>query len=339
MQQGVLKRSFRSLHTAPILSTQLSTLENKPALSLPKVAIFLCTYNGQLYLTEQLQSIERQTYTNWEVWTSDDGSKDNTRSILEACKATWSEKKIFIIDGPRKGFAANFLGLTCHRQIEADFFAYADQDDIWEANKLQRAIDWLSTVDANTPALYCSRTRLVDANNNEIGLSPRFTKPPSFANALIQNMGGGNTMVFNKAARSLLCEAGEHIDVVTHDWWGYIAISGCGGKVFYDDYPSLRYRQHANNLVGMNSSWRARLVRIRMAWQGQFRNWNDKNIEALQRLRARLTPENRAILDQFANSRKRWLLPRLFGFKRAGLYRQTLMGNLGLIFFMLLNKI
>ncbi len=314
-------------------------MQKKPSLTSPKVAICLCTYNGQNYLNEQLQSIAIQSYANWEVWASDDGSVDSTVEILQACKQQWSEARLCITSGPRQGFATNFLALVCNPDINTEYYAYADQDDIWEVDKLQRAIDYLCTVDPDTPALYCSRTRLIDAKNNEIGFSPCFQKPPCFANALMQNMGGGNTMVFNKAARSLLCEAGANIDVVTHDWWGYIAISGCGGKVFYDHYPSLRYRQHANNAVGMNANWSARFVRIRLAWQGQFRTWNDKNIDALHRLRERLTPENRAILDQFSTSRKRWLLPRLIGFKRAGLYRQTFLGNLGLIFFILLNKI
>lgn len=322
-----------------MLSTQLSALLSKPALSLPKVAIFLCTYNGQYYLADQLNSIKNQTHKNWEVWASDDGSQDDTFEILHAYKSDWSQARLSILSGPRQGFAANFLALTCNSNIGADYYAYADQDDIWETDKLQRAIDLLSTIPSHIPALYCSRTRLVDANNREIGLSPHFKKPPGFANALMQNMGGGNTMVFNNAARELLCEAGANIDVVTHDWWGYIAISACGGKVLYDDYPSLRYRQHANNLVGMNTSWSARFARVRLAWLGQFRIWNDKNIEALQRLQTRLTPENRKILDQFCSARQRWLIPRLIGFKRAGIYRQTLMGNLGLIFFMLLNKI
>lgn len=335
----VLKTACRCLHTASIVSTQHASLLARPNRTLPKVAICLCTYNGQYFLADQLHSIEKQTYTSWEVWASDDGSKDDTFNILHSYKTQWDEEKLKITSGPRQGFAANFLALICLPEMNADYYAFADQDDIWEADKLQRALHFLSTIPPDTPALYCSRTRLVDANNQEIGLSPHFKKPPGFANALLQNMGGGNTMVFNRAARELLCEAGPSINVLTHDWWGYLVISGCGGKVFYDDYPSLRYRQHANNLVGMNTSWRACLVRIRLAWQGQFRLWNDKNIEALQRLQERLTPENREILAQFSSARQRWLLPRMLGFKRAGVHRQTLMGNLGSLFFMLLNKI
>lgn len=299
--------------------------------TLPKVAILLCTFHGRHYLADQLESFLAQTHPNWEVWASDDGSQDDTHTILDAYKSKWASGRLSIHFGPAEGFAANFLSLTCKASIQADYYAYSDQDDIWEADKLQRAINCLQTVPRDVPALYCSRTRVVDANNNDIGLSPLFKKEPSFGNALMQNIGGGNTMVFNNAARELLQKTGEDNGVVSHDWWAYIVVSGCGGKVFYDAYPSLRYRQHGGNLVGVNATWSARLARVRMMCQGRFRNWNDSNIEALQHLRCSLTLENQEILDRFSEARHLGLISRLIGLKRSGIYRQTLLGNLGLI--------
>ena len=307
--------------------------------ALPKVAILLCTYHGQQYLADQMDSFAAQSYPNWVVWASDDGSQDDTHTILETCRDKWGDDRLSIHFGPAEGFVANFLSLTCNANIQADYYAYSDQDDIWEADKLQRAVDWLNTVPRDVPALYCTRTRLVDAENREIGLSPLFGKPPSFANALMQNVGGGNTMVFNDAARKLLCEAGQDVNVITHDWWTYLVVTGCGGNVFYDVYPSLRYRQHGCNLVGMNSSWPARFIRMRMLWQGRFRDLNDRHINALQRIRHKLTPENKRILDQFAIARDLNILPRLFGLKKSGIYRQTLLGNLGLVAAAVFKKI
>ena len=304
-----------------------------------KVAILLCTYHGQHYLAEQLDSFAAQSHANWEVWASDDGSEDDTHSILEAYKSKWGAGRLSIHFGPAEGFAANFLSLTCNSSIKADHYAYSDQDDVWEVDKLARAVEWLESVPADVPALYCSRTLLVDPDNNEIGVSPLFTKPPSFANALTQNIGGGNTMVFNNAARELLREAGENKSVVTHDWWAYMVIIGCGGRVFYDNKPTLRYRQHDDNLVGTNSDWAARLRRIRMLFQGRFKHWNDSNISALRTLEHRLTPENREILQCFAKARGMRLIPRLIHLKRSGIYRQTLLGNIGLAVAAILGKV
>lgn len=307
--------------------------------SSPKVGIFLCTYYGQDYLAEQLDSFAAQTHTNWEVWASDDGSEDDTNPILESYQAMWGAGRLSIHIGPKKGFVANFLSLTCKASIEADYYAYSDQDDVWEANKLERALKWLQSIPVDIPALYCSRTRLVDAKNNEIGFSPLFSKPPSFANALMQNIGSGNTMVFNNAARVLLKEAGENVPVITHDWWAYMVVSGCGGLVNYDSMPTLRYRQHDNNLVGMNATWSARFKRIRMLFQGRFRRWSDGNIQALCKLQYLLTPDNRMIFERFVQAREMSLVPRLIHLKRCGIYRQTLFGNLGLFVAAIFGKI
>ncbi len=307
--------------------------------ALPKVAILLGTYQGQHYLAAQLDSYAAQSHPHWQVWASDDGSQDETCAILQAYQTKWGNDRLSIHSGPAQGFAANFLSLACHAGIEADYYAYSDQDDIWNADKLERALSWLQTVPSNTPALYCSRTSLIDTNNKVIGFSPLFAKPPCFANALMQNVGGGNTMVFNNAARALLREAGEDVDVFTHDWWTYLVVSGCGGQVFYDAHPSLHYRQHGENLVGMNSSWSARLVRIRMLWQGRFRNWNDHHLQALLRVRPKLTPDNEKTLGRFMVARNQRLIPRLIGLRHSGIYRQTLLGNLGLIAAALFKKI
>lgn len=325
-------------HSVSETDTQRAVAVPRQAQSLPKVAILLCTYNGQQYLAEQLESFAEQTHSNWEVWTSDDGSQDGTHAILESYRGKWGGR-LSILFGPGKGFVANFLSLTCKVSIAADYYAYSDQDDIWESNKLERALRWLQSVPAHLPALYCSRTRLVDADKIEIGLSPLFSKPPSFANALMQNIGGGNTMVFNNAARSLLKVAREDIPVITHDWWAYMVVTGCGGHVFYDAEPTLRYRQHNDNLVGISASWPARLKRIRMLFQGGFRVWNDSNIAALRKLQEKLTPENRELLDRFAKARDMALAPRLIHLKRIGIYRQTLFGNLGLIAAALFKRI
>jgi glycosyltransferase involved in cell wall biosynthesis len=307
--------------------------------SVKKVAILLCTYQGQRFLAPQLDSFQAQTHTNWEVWASDDGSKDDTHAILEEYQRKWPAGRLSIHNGPAEGFAANFLSLTCKAAVEADFYAYSDQDDIWEADKIEIAVRWLETIPQHTPALYCSRTRLVDANNKEIGLSPLFTKPPSFANALMQNIGGGNTMIFNNAVREMLRETGHDSTIISHDWWTYILVMACGGKFKYDSYPSVRYRQHNANQVGMNTSWCGLLKRIYFLWNGRYKNWNQANISNIIKFSNKLTSENRKIFEIYVKARKENLVLRLVNLKKSGIYRQTFLGNVGLFFAALLGKI
>lgn len=305
----------------------------------PTVAILLCTHQGQRFLEEQLESFLNQSHTNWHIWASDDASDDQTKKILLKFQKKNGIERLSLLAGPSTGFCANFLSLTCNADIKADFYAYSDQDDYWKSDKLERAIKFLESIPSSKPALYCTRTELVDENGKHIGFSPLFTKPASFKNALMQNVGGGNTMVFNEAARLLLIQAGVGVQVVTHDWWAYQLISGAGGFVFYDSYPSLFYRQHESNLVGMNATWVARLKRIKMLWQGRFREWNSININELKKLGDVLTPENKKTLELFEEARSKPLFSRLMQMKKSGVYRQTLLGNLGLIAAAVFGKI
>ena len=321
----------------PLVSLQ--SLIGHPHPAVPKVAVLLCTMQGQHFLAEQLNSIATQSHPSWSIWASDDGSDDHTHAILEYYQSHWGEDRISIHAGPAIGSTANFLSLSCRVDIEADYFAYADQDDVWESDKLERAVAWLQTIPADVPALYGSRTLLVDARNQHIGYSPLFERAPDFRNALVQSIAGGNTMVFNKAARDLLRQAGESVQVVTHDWWAYMLVTGCGGVVHYDPYPTVRYRQHGSNQFGANVSLRAHLERAQALLRGRFRSWVDRNIAALQGVRHLMTEENRRVLDEFARARRSPLVPRLVTLRRTGVIRQTWLGNLGLLAAALINRL
>ncbi|WIE48887.1 glycosyltransferase family 2 protein [Pseudomonas sp. GM17] len=304
-----------------------------------KVAILMCSYNGESFLSEQLESIERQSYRNWTLMVSDDGSQDRTLTILQAYGDRWGSGRLSVAMGPKRGFVANFLSLTCRTDIEADFFAWSDQDDIWGEDKLQVALDWLQTIPAQVPALYCGRTQLVSDSGATVGYSPCFSLPPRFANALVQSIAGGNTMVFNQAARVLIREAGAGVKIPSHDWWAYLLVTGAGGVVYYDPEPKMQYRQHDENLIGSNSGWAASLVRLRMVFQGRFYEWSEQNIHALEAMQHRLCEEHQVTLARFKGARGQTLFRRVLGIRLAGLYRQTFLGNLGLILATLLKKI
>ena len=301
-----------------------------PQASATKVAILLSTYNGAPFLAEQLDSLIAQTHLNWTIYASDDGSSDETLDILAAYQKRLGEQSLVIVAGPRKGFSANFLSLLKRPEVEADYFAYCDQDDLWEADKLERALNWCLTVAPDTPSLYCTRTQLIDSSGAPIGLSPLFSAPPSFRNALVQSLAGGNTMLFNQATRRLLTKTDENDRIISHDWWTYLVVSGCDGAIHYDATPSIGYRQHGSNLIGSNTGVSERLTRIRKMLTGTFKDWNDANLHALTPLQQDLSPQSRKTLELFVQARNSPMLKRLSLILRAGLYRQTLLGNLGL---------
>ena len=300
----------------------------------PSVAVLLCSFQGAQFLTEQLASIRLQTHAQWRLWVSDDGSTDGTLALLQLTQQRWGVQRLTVLRGPGAGPMANFMALTAHSDIDADCYAWCDQDDVWAADKLARATAWLRTVPTDTPALYGSRTRLIDARGRPLGCSPRFNQPPCFANALVQSMAGGNTMVFNRAARQLLMTTaaprGAAAHGTAHDWWAYQLIAACGGRLHYDPQPSLQYRQHGDNLVGANRSGRARWQRLRRLLDGEFSGWIDANLAALQGVRDRMPAPEQHTLDTFARARQQPLAQRLRGLRRSGIHRQSWLGNLGL---------
>ncbi|WP_374415453.1 glycosyltransferase family 2 protein [Ectopseudomonas oleovorans] len=311
-----------------------------PAMQEPLVAILMATYNGSKYLQEQLDSIARQNHHNWILYVSDDGSTDATLDILQAFQQAWGIERIRLLKGPREGFAQNFMSLLRNPDIHADYFAFCDQDDIWLEHKLTRAIAHLRDQKVEgCPAFYCSRTRLVDAQGKVIGYSRHFKRTPSFRNALVQSIAGANTIVLNQMARSLMAQVSPKAPVVSHDWLCYQLVSGNGGVVIYDAIPSVDYRQHGNNLMGSNNSLRARITRSLRMFRGTFRKWNQDNLSVMLEEASPLSKNNLHTALLFEQSRHASLPQRLFLLKKSGVYRQSILGTLGLIFAASLGKL
>lgn len=278
--------------------------------------------NGGDYLEEQLQSMHEQTHQNWSLVASDDGSSDRSVEIISHF-ASRSMSSVDVRQGPGVGFSENFMSLARSEEFTADCFAFSDQDDIWYPDKLERAVNWLGSISPEVPAVYCSRAELIDRNGSHIGFSPLFKKPPSFQHALVQNIASGNTMVFNNSAKRLF-EMTPRLKISSHDWWGYQIVTGAGGVVFYDPRPTIKYRQHGSNTVGLETTLRSRWSRFMAIFAGGLSALIDLNIQALCAVRPRLTTAGQAVLDDFMAARNARLATRLYRLWKSGVYRQTL---------------
>ncbi|MEP9385688.1 glycosyltransferase family 2 protein [Mesorhizobium sp. KR9-304] len=294
------------------------------------VAILLATRDGAAFLDDQLRSLTGQTHKSIDIWASDDGSTDGTLRILADWRERWTRGTFHLANGPRNGFAENFRSLLANDAIEADYFAFCDQDDLWEAGKLETALAWMRTQDASLPLLFCSRTLTISQAGQAIGKSPLFRRQPSFRNALVQSLAGGNTMVFNRPGRNLLARASRRAGFVSHDWWAYLLVTGTGGVVHYCPEPLVRYRQHAGNLVGANTSWTARLARLKFLLGGGFGRWSDTNLDGLEKNRDLLTPDAAASLELFVRARRSSFFTAMASLRKSGVYRQTPRGTLAL---------
>lgn len=294
----------------------------------PRVAILLGLCDGGRYLGSQLDSIAAQTLKSWSLTVSDDGSRDDGPAQVQAFAAAHPANRVRLTSGPQSGFAKNFLSLIRSAPESADFAAFCDQDDVWLPGKLMRAIGTLQHLRSGHPGLYCGRTIYTDARLRRRGTSPLFARPPSFSNALVQSIAGGNTMVFNRSGLALLRAAAAFPGAVpSHDWWAYQIISGAGGRIIYDAQPQVLYRQHGGNLVGGNTGLQARSRRIVQLLKGEMAGWSAQNIAALRFAESLITPQNISRLNDFSRMRNSPALLRLAGLARSGLYRQTRPGT------------
>lgn len=220
-----------------------------------QVQVLLSTYNGEHYISDQLQSILKQSYPHISVLVRDDGSSDQTLALLKEYAKAHSDR-IKVIAGSNVGVVSSFFELVQQSDPHADYYCFCDQDDVWLEQKIERAVTMLSSQVDDVPAMVFTSTELTDKNLKPLGTWPKPpSKEPSFYNALVQNIAVGATITFNRAASNKFME-GNQVDpnkIIMHDWWFYLLVS-CFGNVMYDQNPSMLYRQHGNNVVGGSNS-------------------------------------------------------------------------------------
>ena len=308
------------------LSENLPDKEN-PVSSHPHIAILLASKNGARFLPDQLESFLWQNLPASSLIVSDDNSRDNTVDQIRTF-ATRSSLPTVLRRGPNKGAAQNFLGLIRACFDKVDYAAMSDQDDVWLPDKLERGVAALQSI--NGPAIYCSSTVVTDSK-----LCPRHVTPPKnqrigFANALVECLAGGNTMILNRAALDLAASAFAP-NIQTHDWFLYQLVTGAGGRVVFDPQPTVLYRQHRHNLVGALAGPRAYFRRLTGMFRGHMRMWNDTHIEALQANSHLLTPANRATLEAFQKARSAPRLKIVRELERYGIQRVGRSGQAALL--------
>jgi len=235
----------------------------------------MSAYNGKRYLREQLDTIlsqdcEREGLAGWRLVVRDDGSLDGTQKILEEYARKYP-KKIRWVQGKNRGAIRSFFSLL-KGVGEAEYYAFADQDDYWMPDKMSAAIRMLDRYqDCKVPHLYCCRPKLVDAHLRELPSQiNRAGVRPSFANALVENIVTGCTVVMNGALRTLVTAELPRFTLM-HDRWLYLTAE-CFGTLDYDESSYICYRQHGNNAVGTNTrkskEWKERLLQFRRKQNG-----------------------------------------------------------------------
>jgi glycosyltransferase involved in cell wall biosynthesis len=288
-----------------------------------RVAILLSTWNGATYLPEQLDSFLRLNGPSWGLYWRDDGSDDRSADIVRSFAAGEGQGRV--VECPdnrgRIGITASFLSLL--RRAPADsFVAFADQDDVWLPEKLARGVAALAGAGDYTPALYCARQSLVNAALRPIRISARLAEPPGFPQALTQNIATGCTVMLNQAAVRLIAASREP-EATLHDWWAYLVVTAAGGRVLIDDEPTVLYRQHGGNAVGVPiSNWKRAVAAVRRG-PGVFMRTFRAHVDALSAQPELLSPTSREALELISAGLRDGIAPRLNALRHPGLRRQS----------------
>lgn len=179
-----------------------------------------------------------------------------------------------------------------------------------------------------------TRTILCDPDLRPLRPAPLYTRPAGFRNALVQACTPGNTMLVDPVGAALLKVAAPgaaRAGVVSHDWWSYLLISGAGGQILRDPRQTVLYRQHGGNVMGRNDTPRAMLARLARLGAGDYGGWLRANLAALKAAAPLLTPENRAIMRDFAAALELSGPAASAALIRLGVYRQTRTGTAALL--------
>lgn len=329
-------------------------------ISIPKVpqtAVLLATHNGEEYLSEMLRSLELQSYQDFVCCIHDDGSTDRTRKIIFDYVVR-SPRQFCILDYPAQGSAkANFLSMLEH--VEADYYLYADQDDVWLPEKINammnemvqleneeffiqeeskaRVNDHTMTVadPTHTPLLVYSDMIVVDKDmsvisdsfHRYIGRNPYRLR---YQDILIDNPAAGCSMMFNRALRNKVIEYTDVSEIEMHDSWTLL-LASLFGIIKYMDAPLLCYRQHDDNEMGAKrSETTGERVRRNLSeiFSGRFfrdkKEFHDrmrKNAHQLLQVSG-LSEETRRTLTEFCDLSKKSKGYRMRFYKDHGFKRQ-----------------
>lgn len=221
------------------------------------VVVLLATFNGSHYIQQQLDSIAAQSHRHWRLVVADDGSSDHTLEIVKSFSERHPGQVHVIPDGRAASARDNFFRLI-RNAGPAAYYAFCDQDDVWDSDKLSRLVGRCQEMEAhhrNEACLVYSDLKVVDAQLES--LNPSFMaqirgRPQNitYRSLLAENAIPGCAMLFNKVIADVFRTRDfNQTSAIMHDWWIALLASTIG-HISYIPSPLVSYRQHATNTVG-----------------------------------------------------------------------------------------
>jgi glycosyltransferase involved in cell wall biosynthesis len=291
------------------------------------ICILLSTFNGAEYLPTLLDSLLAQDALDLRIAVRDDGSTDATVEVV----LSWADRhaEVDLTTGPNLGASRSFFELLTSVPDDCRYVAFCDQDDRWEPDKVSRAAEMLSARPPDRPAMYCSRLTIGDRNLTPLSLTPMPDRGPSFANALVENIATGATIMLNRPAVDLVTGHLPDIDALEmYDWWIYLTLSALG-EVVFDGESRIVSRQHRRNVVGLPFGVRRLRSKARFITGGDRSSLSAQAGEFHRVFASSLSEEDRRTLETFLEHARRagpWR--RLRYARRGEVYRQRFSDDL-----------
>lgn len=303
-----------------------------------KVAILLATYNGERYIAEQLESIVEQTYQNWHLFVSDDGSSDGTLRVIEDFRFQYPDRVTIISRGHRMGGAKeNFFHLM--RIVPRTFKAYCfcDQDDNWLPEKIEKTLRALKTIDFESedcPCLAFCDARVVDADlclldRSFVSFTDVNPNATSLPELLVQNPISGAEVMVNNRALELASRPSNLEGIDMHDQWLGLVVSAFGRITFVDE-ALFEYRQHGDNEVGAKKMGLDSIMSKARIAKSSLRKKEAQAFRLAEEYRDILTQSQIQLLDGFASIEKRLKVARIWFLRKNGIRMNGLLRNIGL---------
>ena len=225
------------------------------------IAILMATYNGEDYLRPQLDSLFAQTYQDWNLYVHDDGSKDQTISILREYIGEHADRMTLLDYPPQGGACKNFMSML--ERIESPYYMFCDQDDVWHPEKIAVSMEAMRQAElrrGTIPVVVHSDLQIIDDSNNI--LYPSFfrysnIKPENIQcyEEYMQNVVTGSTMLFNHQSK-VAALSRSYSSATMHDAWITLRSVAEGG-VRHTIYNAMTdYRQHSRNVLGAQDGHR-----------------------------------------------------------------------------------
>ncbi len=214
-----------------------------------RVVVLISTYNGEKYISEQIESILKQkTKQHVDIVIRDDGSKDKTVTVVS--KIAEKNTCIKIIKGENIGVVCSFFDLL-KQAGDYDYYSFCDQDDYWLEDKIETAVNTLGKVGEDISLLYASPSFVADGELHKTGkITQTERKKIDFYNTAIQNFCPGHNQVFNfKLAEILRSVDVDPTQVYSQDLW-VTNVAVVTGRIIFDKTPHTLYRMHQNNELG-----------------------------------------------------------------------------------------